>query len=70
MAGMDNSIRLLLRPTDAIKFILECYLLYTPDSTKDADESGSTATTLASRHKRIVAVVTHKDEIDGWEEGR
>lgn len=75
MAGLDDSIRPLLRPSDEIKFILECFLLFssTPDSNdtaKDASESKNSSTTSASPHKRIVAVIVHKDESNGWEEGR
>ncbi|KAF9070175.1 hypothetical protein BDP27DRAFT_649025 [Rhodocollybia butyracea] len=66
MAGLESAIRLLLRPSDSIVCFVECFSAYADG--QDTSHSSNNDSTN-SRHKRIVVVVTHRDEINGWEEG-
>ncbi|KIK67887.1 hypothetical protein GYMLUDRAFT_155419 [Collybiopsis luxurians FD-317 M1] len=62
MSGAEKSIRLLLQPSDDIKFVLECFLL--------RDNAAQDEGEFASRYRRTIAVITHKDQqADSWEEG-
>ncbi|KAH7876930.1 uncharacterized protein C8R40DRAFT_1248743 [Lentinula edodes] len=66
MVGLEDSIKLLLRPSDEIKFVLECFSL--SSSNDDASQNGSKGHPNLQR-QRIVVVITHKEENHGWEEG-
>ncbi|KAJ3923508.1 DNase I-like protein [Lentinula edodes] len=65
MVGLEDSIKLLLRPSDEIKFVLECFSLSSNDNTS---QNGSKGHPNLQR-QRIVVVITHKEENHGWEEG-
>ncbi|KAK0226427.1 DNase I-like protein [Armillaria fumosa] len=62
MTDLATSLRLLLRSSDDVKFTLEASAL-TPATTEDDGD----ATTLQS--KRVLAVVSHRDELNTLEEG-
>ncbi|KAJ3907686.1 DNase I-like protein [Lentinula edodes] len=66
MVGLEDSIKLLLRPSDEIKFVLECFSL--SSSNDDTSQNGSKGHPNLQR-QRIVVVITHKEENHGWEEG-
>ncbi|KAF5365198.1 hypothetical protein D9758_005325 [Tetrapyrgos nigripes] len=72
---METSIKSLIRSSDEILHVLEVYNL--PNTLND----GTTSTASSGRgldidatlddpvNKRILAIVTHKDEESDWEEG-
>lgn len=62
MTDLATSLRLLLRSSDDVKFTLEASALTPATTAGDGD-----ATTLQS--KRVLAVVSHKDELNTLEEG-
>ncbi|KAJ3814924.1 DNase I-like protein [Lentinula aff. lateritia] len=66
MVGLEDSIKLLLRPSDEIKFVLECFSL--SSSNDDTSQNGIKDHPNLQR-QRIVVVITHKEEGHGWEEG-
>ncbi|KAJ4491922.1 hypothetical protein C8J55DRAFT_449055 [Lentinula edodes] len=66
MVGLEDSIKLLLRPSDVIKFVLECFSL--SSSNDDTSQNGIKGHPNLQR-QRIVVVITHKEENHGWEEG-
>ncbi|KAJ3794881.1 DNase I-like protein [Lentinula aff. detonsa] len=70
MVGLEDSIKLLLRPSDEIKFILECILL-PPSASNDntAPDASGIKNYSTLRHQRIVAIITHKEAGNNWEEG-
>ncbi|KAJ3741434.1 DNase I-like protein [Lentinula detonsa] len=70
MVGLEDSIKPLLRPSDEIKFILECVLL-PPSASNDntAPDASGIKNYSTLRHQRIVAIITHKEGGDNWEEG-
>lgn len=67
MVGLEDSIKSLLRPSDEIKFVLECFSL--SSSNDDTSQNGIKGHPNLQR-QRIVVVITHKEEGHGWEEGR
>ncbi|KAF5390606.1 hypothetical protein D9757_002587 [Collybiopsis confluens] len=64
MSRLETSIRSLLRPSDEIKLVLECVTLK-----ENVVQDPSAAGDYAWRQRRVVAIVIHKDELTGWEEG-
>ncbi|KAJ3862319.1 DNase I-like protein [Lentinula novae-zelandiae] len=66
MVGLEDSIKSLLRPSDEIKFVLECFSL--SSSNDDTSQNGIKGHPNLQR-QRIVVVITHKEEGHGWEEG-
>ncbi|KAJ3980467.1 DNase I-like protein [Lentinula detonsa] len=70
MVGLEDSIKPLLRPSDEIKFILECVLL-PPSASNDntAPDASGIKNYSTLRHQRIVAIITHKEGGNNWEEG-
>ncbi|KAK0212373.1 DNase I-like protein [Desarmillaria ectypa] len=62
MSDLATSLRLLLRSSDDVKFTLEVSAL-TP-ATTEADGDAT-----ISQNKRVLAVVSHKDELNTLEEG-
>ncbi|KAJ4479376.1 DNase I-like protein [Lentinula aciculospora] len=66
MVGLEDSIRSLLIPSDEPKYVLECLLLPSKDNVQDKDETKDPS---SLQHQRIVAVIVHKEQSNGWEEG-
>ncbi|KAJ3779009.1 DNase I-like protein [Lentinula raphanica] len=75
MVGLQDSIKLLLLPSDEIKNILECVLLPSSASNDHAASDANAQDVNGSqehsnlRHQRIVAVISHRELHNDWEEG-
>ncbi|THV02214.1 DNase I-like protein [Dendrothele bispora CBS 962.96] len=68
---MEKAIKLLLRSSDELLRVLETYSIPINDleNRSVSNNADSSESINESRRRRIVAVVTHKDEENDWEEG-
>jgi len=69
---MENSIKLLLRSSDEILHVLEAYSIptYVLENGLASNGPDLNDSMRDPRNKRIIAVVTHRDDENDWEEGR
>ncbi|KAK7460941.1 hypothetical protein VKT23_008869 [Stygiomarasmius scandens] len=68
---MESSIKLLLRSSDEILHVLETYSIpaYVLENGLASNGPDLNDWMLDPRNKRIIAVVTHRDDENDWEEG-
>ncbi|KAF9029575.1 hypothetical protein BDZ89DRAFT_717233 [Hymenopellis radicata] len=70
MADLDNGLKMLLRASDDVKATLEVLVIPTASDTQiDTPVHYRQPTVSNFRTRRIVAVISHKDELDHHEEG-
>ncbi len=70
MADLDNGLKMLLRASDDVKATLEVLVIPTASDTQIDTPVNHRQYVSNFRTRRIIAVISHRDELDHHEEGR
>lgn len=68
MSDIENGLRMLLRDSDEIKALIPVTWIPNAQDTTQLDTQGISLDAKSS--KRMLAVISHRDSVDGHQEGR